>query len=325
MKPKLLEIQLTGSCNLKCIYCGNSEEYTHGTHASKDRILRAISELQPEKILFTGGEAFLNWKLLIEILDCLEIGKYHYILSSNLTLIDENEIDLLIDKYEFKTFHTSFNDLNDEMTYNVRGGSPEDRRKLINNIKHICARKIEIKVETILIPYTIEYLKEINELLYSLGVIEHKLECLICVGQASNDLLIDSLTILDKVLELYENKSNPSVLILTCFPMSPCLVGHKLFDIDKPDLRFNKCIDGIESCYLLANGKLLPCFLYPDENVEYMDTSYLEQWKNGNAFVGFREQHEKCTTCDYSQNNTEASRKVCNNGCRVLNYINSKS
>lgn len=325
MKPKLLEVQLTGSCNLKCLYCGNSEEYIHNSNASKDTILKAISELQPEKILFTGGEVYLNWKLLIEILDCLELGKYQYILSSNLTLINEKEIDILINKYGFKTFHTSFNDLNDEMTYKIRGGTPEDRRKLINNIKHICSRKMAIKVETMLIPDTIEYLKEINALLFSLGVIEHKLECLICVGQASKDLLIESQTILDKVLELYLNKNNQSVLILTCFPMSPCIMDHKLFYINKPDFIFNKCIDGIETCYLLANGTLLPCFLFPDKNITSTETSYLDQWENGKDFVGIRENNKKCTICDFFQNNTDASRKICNNGCSVLNYIKTNS
>ncbi len=278
--PKLLEVQLTGACNLGCLYCGNSEEFLHDSSADFDNVMAAILELSPERILFTGGEVYLEWKLLIKILETLKkTGKnYKFTLSSNLTMISTRELDLLIDYYCFDTFHSSFNDLDDEMSMKIRRNTKQGRENLIRNITHLCERQVDMKIETMLITGTIERLKEINSLLFSLGVRKHRLEFLIPVGQTRKEIIIDYEYALDKILELYKAKENTSCIIPSCIPIAPCNYSHELFNIRAVDLEFNKCVDGLESCYLMSNGKLLPCFIFPDDQIEDSNNSYSECW-----------------------------------------------
>ena len=325
--PKLLEIQLTGSCNLKCSYCGNSEKFLNDSSANIENIIRAIKELRPERILFTGGEVYLEWEALIKILNELRNQgvSYQYTLSSNLTIVTTEGLDLLIDTYGFDTFHSSFNDLNDEMSYAVRKNTPRGRLNLINNLKHLCQRGVNVRVETMLIAGTIEYLKEINELLFAIGVKNHKLEFLIPVGQTQDEIIIDYKTVLDKVLEFYKSKENDSKIIPCCFPIPPCEHPHKLFNLNEPDIEFNKCVDGIESCYLMSSGKLLPCFIFPEEAVNPAGKTYLEQWQEGSAFAWFRTGHEICKNCEVSSYNVNALHGICSNGCSSYNYIRTDS
>lgn len=319
--PTLLEVQLTGECNLKCSYCGNSEEYLTDSCASCDTVLRAVEELKPKSILFTGGEVYLEWELLLEILCILKKkNSYNYILSSNLTLINQKKLDCLIDNFGFSVFHSSFNDLTPEMTYSIRKGSPIERENLISNLRHLCERGMTVKVETMLIRDTVEKLYEINEFLYQLGVKYHKLEFLIPLGQAQRSKAIDYYYALDKILDLWKRKKNDSILVPCCCPVTPCMNDHPIFDVQSDDLIFNKCIDGTESCYLLSNGTLLPCFLFPDNQIGSQCTSYYEQWLYDKNFVGMRLPPSECTKCDYSYIDDD-SKNVCSSGCKVYNYV----
>jgi MoaA/NifB/PqqE/SkfB family radical SAM enzyme len=323
MKPKLLEIQLTGQCNLNCIYCGNSSDYINAGKIETEMAIKAIHELQPETILFTGGEAYLGWGVLLEILERLPKGKYGFILSSNLTLITEDDIDLLIDRYGFQTFHSSFNDLDDQMSAEIRGVTPRGRRNLMRNLSHISERGKKLKVETMMLPQIINRLKAINDLLVSLGVMHHKLEFLVPVGQADQDLALPVDVILDAIYNFYQTKHNDCLIEMSCFYASPCMTGHKLFDIDAEDFAFNKCVDGRESCYLLANGTPVPCFLFPDKEIDtnVKTDNLLTVWNTHPVFTGMRKSNEQCSTCGSYQHNETASRRKCNNGCAVWNYI----
>lgn len=328
MNPKILEIQLTPSCNFKCVYCGNSPDLVNGENLKKEYAIKAIEELNPETILFTGGEVYYAWNTLIEILDELKHKDFKYILSSNLSLISTNELKLLIDEYGFNTFHSSFNDLTESMTKDIRGVHSNLRARIIENIKYLTSRNVIVKIETMLIPHNIEHLSEINEFLSDLGVKYHKLEYLIPVGYADDDLLLSPEYITDKVYEFYTNKKNDTIIELTCFCISPCMeFTKKLFDIHQKDLVFNKCIDGRESCYLLSDGTLVPCFLFPEKesdiNVKTNDLLY--EWENNRIFKGFRQGNEECNDCEHYYHNDIDALKVCNNGCATYNYIKNRN
>lgn len=328
MNPKILEIQLTPACNMQCIYCGNSPDLLHGESLSTALALKAIEELNPETILFTGGEVYYAWDVLLEILDTVKHRGFNYILSSNLSLISTDELALLIDTYGFRTFHSSFNDLTEHMTGNIRKVNLKARARIIENIKYLASRGVTLKIETMLISPNTDHLTEINTLLYQLGVKYHKLEYLIPVGHANEALLLPPEVITEKILDFYHRKQNDTVIELTCFCLSPCMgFAEQLFAIDAPDFVFNKCIDGRETCYLLANGTLVPCFLFPENespiNVKTHDL--LDAWENHEIFAGFRQGNDDCNQCDHYQHNPNSSHPVCNNGCATLNYIKSRS
>lgn len=319
-----LEIQLTPRCNLKCIYCGNDQNLLFNSDIPIDFVLKAIQETKPKTILFTGGEIYLAWKLLIEILEKTKNIKYNKILSSNLTLISIDELKLLIEKYGFKTFHSSFNDLDDNMTTSIRKGNNFTRKKLIENLKFLAKCNIELKVETIIMKHTYKKLININKFLASLGVYHHKIQFLLPAGNANNNLILDKNTIISTIKNLYESKNKSSTIELTCYPYLACDDDCKeLFNFKEMDFIYNQCIDGRSSCYLLANGKLLPCFLYPYKysNINVKTHNLMYEFNNNKIFKKLRKDDEKCLACEKFYNNDIVGFKNCNHGCIVLDYL----
>lgn len=327
MYPELLEIQLTHKCNLQCTYCGNNPQLCQLPDLEKDLALKAIRELEPRKILFTGGEIYLAFKTLLAILDHIDISRYDLILSSNLTMFSIPKLKLLIDHYNFRTFHSSFNDLDELMSDHVRSASSLERENLIKNLEFLTLENCYVKVETILLPYTIKRLKEINSLLYKIGIRHHKIEFLIPLGNADWDMICPYQEIEEAILDLYYNKNNDSIIEMTCFYLTPC--SHKvdsLFELSEKngDFIYNQCIDGYKTCYLLANGQLLPCFLFPDNiyDMNIANHNAFDLWSEHELFKNFRLDNNDCNQCEYYTRKSNNSSK-CNNGCVVLNYITS--
>lgn len=322
-KVELLEVQLTGSCNLSCEYCGNSAKYTRDSVANVSKIIKAINELNPETILFTGGEVSLEWDMLINILDILKGRGFKYILSSNLTILNAEKLGKLIDEYGFDRFHSSFNDLTIEMSKSVRKATNMNRLALIENIKYLCDRHMDIRIETIITEKTLAHLCEINKFLFELGVKKHKLEFLIPLGQAVGLQTINYHVALDAAIKVYEAKDKNMKLIICCCPCTPCMIEHEIFKIKADDLEFNHCIDGTCSCYLLADGRLLPCFIFPDDLIKNKYESYMDQWLYGEEFAGMRKHNKECVDCDFYYENQNATSKLCSSGCKVFNYVSN--
>lgn len=328
MTPELLEIQLTHKCNLRCIYCGNNPDLISLPDLEIDIALKAISELKPKKILFTGGEVYLAFQTLITILNRLELASHEFILSSNLTSIPISDLELLIEKYHFRTFHSSFNDADVVMSHDIRGATAEERNHLSTNLKYLTQKKCNVKVETILLPQTIHKLVEINRCLHDLGVKHHKIEFLLPIGAADSDMLCTYGEIEDAILNLYHKKNNDSIIEMTCFYLTPCSQKtNKLFELSEKnkDFIYNECIDGHKTCYLLASGQLLPCFLFPENVYDTNVKSYnsYDIWTNHELFRNFRLDNDDCMQCEYYMRRDKGKTRKCNNGCTVLNYINS--
>ena len=209
------------------------------------------------------------------------------------------------------------------MSEKVRRVTPRGRRNLMRNLQHISERGKKLKIETMMLPQTIGCLKEINDLLFSLGVRHHKLEFLVPVGQADKELTLPVETILNAIYDFYQAKTNDCLIEISCFYASPCETGHQLFDLEAKDFIFNKCVDGRESCYLLANGTLVPCFLFPDKEIRanVNTDNLLTVWNSHPAFTGMRMNNDQCKACGSFQHNEISGTKKCNNGCAVWNYV----
>lgn len=322
-----LEIQLTPKCNLRCIYCGNDQKFIHGNNIKVDYALKAINDFKPKTVLFTGGEVYLAWNILIEILEKTKHLNYEKILSSNLTLISIQHLKKLIVDYDFKIFHSSFNDLDVLMTKVVRKGNESSRKNLIKNLKFLSTQNISLKVETIIMKDTVSKLKEINDFLFSIGVLHHKLEFLLPIGNATTELMASKYEIISAIKNLYKSKNKNSIIEITCYPYLACDEDSKeIFKIEAEDFIFNKCIDVRSSCYLLANGKLLPCFLFPEEdsNIHVTSNTLMYEFEHNAVFNTLRKVDEKCLKCDKYYNNNLPGYKKCNHGCIVLDYLLSK-
>lgn len=148
----------TLKCNFKCDYCYETEKGlswdNDGIEALKKYFKNAMKDYKILKLAFFGGETLLEWKRMASLLDYLnELQKEQefYLLPSattNAYLLDEEKIDAMIDKYDFKSFQISLD--GDEKSHN-------NTRKLhsgkgtfdivLGNLRKLIKKKITTKSE----------------------------------------------------------------------------------------------------------------------------------------------------------------------------------
>lgn len=131
----LVSYEMTSQCNLKCTHCcvdagGSKSTPSLDTKTSK-LILKKIVEWNPKAIMLSGGEPMFR-KDFFELLTYLRkiyIGKI--ILSTNATLISEENVDILSKNVE--QFEISIDGVNEETCAMVRGNGVFER--VVESIK----------------------------------------------------------------------------------------------------------------------------------------------------------------------------------------------
>ena len=100
-----LTLNVTRKCNLKCDYCFEDSEWRKGGNmafsiAKKaiDTFFTAPSNTPDWMVIFTGGEPLLNFNLLKEVVEYIDIKKLkvEYKIKTNATLLDDEKMDFLI-------------------------------------------------------------------------------------------------------------------------------------------------------------------------------------------------------------------------------------
>lgn len=115
-KLKLLILQVTQNCNLRCEYCVYSGDYQNRTHSNRkmqfyiakksmDYFIEHSRNVEQLLISFYGGEPCLNFKLIQQCVEYMEEaaeGKsVLYSLTTNATLLNKNIIDFFA-KHHFR-------------------------------------------------------------------------------------------------------------------------------------------------------------------------------------------------------------------------------
>ncbi len=145
--PKRIEIELSSSCNLRCIYC--PRQFVDNLHGFIDPVMlkKLIDELAPHPetilVLHRRGESLLHPNF-IEIMEYIR-GKFNTVqLATNATMLNEKNINAIIDTVTFLSFSI------DSPTLYEKTRPPAKYREVENNIKRFLRinRKKNNPVET---------------------------------------------------------------------------------------------------------------------------------------------------------------------------------
>ncbi|MFA5433083.1 MAG: radical SAM protein [Candidatus Paceibacterota bacterium] len=91
-KPKLLQVKMNNRCNGNCWFCIDRNNYD-ARIIDVDKMAEAIiSETEYKTIDITGGEPFLDFDILLELLKKIRPHKNEIILNTNGTLISKENI-----------------------------------------------------------------------------------------------------------------------------------------------------------------------------------------------------------------------------------------
>lgn len=95
-------ISITDDCNLKCIHCYNSKNYHTSRSQSKlefDKLIEQLYFLGLKQISISGGEPLLYFGKVLEIAEVCKTFGISTILTTNGTLLNNDNIPILLDKY----------------------------------------------------------------------------------------------------------------------------------------------------------------------------------------------------------------------------------
>lgn len=152
-KVRYLLIEVTGRCNLKCVYCYNSDfndEKLINQELPKEQILKIMNDAKDlgfNLIAFSGGEPFLRKDLLSIIINSpLPVS-----VLTNGTVVDEEIIDQLSKIKHFRELRFSLDGFVGNDITRGRGVG----KKVLKNLLYAHKKGIKVSINTMVTKYNI--------------------------------------------------------------------------------------------------------------------------------------------------------------------------
>lgn len=247
-----LEVGLTSSCNFKCDYCC-AYNRNDGQSLNAKEIIRILEDIPAlKRVRLSGGEVTLKFQ------DCVEVVAYcasrgiQTQLNSNGSLLNEERIQTLADA-GLTTIHISFNFTNRDDFSRYYHIPPATYDKIVENIRHFAATKVDTVVETLLFAETQEHLTEISARAYELGVKTHEIQNGIIMNHTGWKDIPAREQLRRAVAELIAAKPADGVLYFTCMDR----FAEKLGFQEQEGVYFPHCIEGKKQLHLHGNGDIL--------------------------------------------------------------------
>lgn len=163
-----LRLELTSHCNLKCLYCHNSEYSNRSDDMTTDEIIKLIGNLKAKypikKILLTGGEPLLKKGLFKIIRYINELG-IKVDMVTNGTLLTPVIIEKL-EKAGLKRIRISIDEIGNTSLYRV-GENPNKLWKIAKMISQVS--NIEVCIHTVCSNNNVKKLENIYKKVLEIG------------------------------------------------------------------------------------------------------------------------------------------------------------
>lgn len=298
---KLVHINLTNNCNLRCSHCYMAAGKTKEVRLDVDSILKIIDKINEKNgssdIVISGGEPFM-FPGLLDLLRKLSNNKIT--LFTNGTFIDENNYKAICEYCD--EVQISFEGITEECYEQIRGkGNYKKVRKAIELLK---SENMQIILAITLLPMMLDDVRNnlpefVTELNYSNLEVRINNEIEMTGNATEMDFSDYDKHISDEIILELLSKIKRSGAV-TEFP------GQK-------NVRFTNCGIGA-NIVINYDGRIYPChkfntpfFFEKDADMDDLFEKFDEINKNTSCnFI------KKCAGCEL--------RYVCAGGCRIDNY-----
>ena len=334
--PFYVDISITDSCNLKCVYC-----YAEATARNKNhidvglfaKIAKEIEEKGVHYMRIAGGEPFIHPNIN-EILDICGKIKMLKSISTNATLLDQRKVEKIIEN-EINWVVVSLDGVKKEINDFTRGKFDET----IKGIKLLVNNKVITKIACVVSSSNYNQIEEIVDFaenlgLYSVGFIlqsdvgrAHQQTNIALNPEQMNDFM-------NKVTELKIRSTKVKVHVI--FPYESCMPWELSTFLDKDKLNegWNEyvdieknddisCMAGITTCAVSSKGELFGCeqmLGFPELSAGNLGVNSFESlWDDFGELELLRNADKsmlptKCQNC----------LSYCGGGCRAQAYSYSK-
>lgn len=231
-----VEFTVTQLCNLRCEHCAVGEmlQDREETPLSVDLLLRRLDEIETlQTISITGGEPIVNPKIVRDVIKpllryCRDRGIYTQ-LNSNLTLPLARYEDWIED---LDVLHISYNYRDEEDFHRIVFGrakgevtlSTAERlyQQMIDNAKSLTKEGVFVSAESLLSPFTSQYIGQMHRTIAEMGCQRHEVHPLYTSDFADGMEVLTLDQYRDTIQRLLQNRDPKVWILLGTLPFYPC-------------------------------------------------------------------------------------------------------
>lgn len=317
-------ILLGDNCNFNCKYCLQKKQYKMPTEINPEiyNFIKKVSlnQKNPIRISFYGGEPFLYFDKIKEIVNKTKYINAYYSITTNGSLFDKEKINFL-NQYNF-TVYISWDGKNTDKFRDFDIFKNQNIKNLIFRLK-----KIDISAVISAKCYPLELCQDIEELKkeYTNNNKNHKTLKVyfneITDNGISEDFLNFNYTRLTNEVQTIINR-NPNILQNIKDPNYKCSV-EELFllqyiniiesynDCNKSSRIFAPCGDGIKMMEIDLDGNMYSCQNTRDIIGNIKNLDMIQYLVNYFKFDNTKDLYNNlCKTCDV--------RKICYSRCKLV-------
>jgi len=318
--PMNIQFEITSKCNEKCVHCYNywrnkSDTSNKTLNMSLSLFDKCMDEIIRHKVLhliFTGGEPFLNFDVLLHGIQRCVANKMSVSCNSNLLNVNDKKIKQL-KEVGLKHILTSLNSHN-PATNDFMVSHQGAHKKIVRNIQKMIDSGINISTNMIVSKYNLLDVYETAKLSHELGVKKIHVTRVVppsyICGEMRKDFSFD-----DKKMEAVFNQidnisSDIPIEVKTLIPYPLCA----LKDLDKyKNLVGRPCAAGKRAMSIDSEGRGHACWHMTQDFgsivEEGLDVVWdkMGEWRSGQLIP------VECKKCPYLA--------LCGGGCRVAGNV----
>lgn len=298
LNPKIVVLELTYKCNIKCIHCSVNYNYIDSDLSSSEwiSILHKLKQEGTEKIILSGGEPLL-YKGFWEVLDYATKNFKNVGITSNGIAILNQDIIKNLKRFNAKEVQISIDGLKEQHDY-IRGKG--NFEKSIEAIKLLKENNFKVYTMTVLSIKNYEYLEEIVETLSSFNVDRMGFERFTPTGRGTElDIALSS-----KELKLCFNEYLKLKKKYSLNFNDPFFSVKECEDFSNLFFATNGCLAGIQNFAISNRGELKLCTRLPHTLGKVLDidlNKIIKQNRIANDLF-YRKLEGKCSSCKYIYN-----------------------
>ena len=323
--PRVMAVELTRRCNLKCIHCRAtaSETAPEGELSTEEykALIDNVTTFASPILILTGGEPLLR-KDLYEIAEYASGKGLRVAVSTNGTLVDEEVAEKLVAS-GVKSASISIDGSTAEIHDDFRQ-QPGAFDASIKGMKILQDAGINVQVNTSLTKRNMHDLEDIFDLVKKIDAWAWHVFMLVPTGRGDADEELITADDYERILNyIYEkNRDEDMEIKPTCAPQYYRIMRQRAakdkipVDVEHFGLnaRTRGCLAGMGFVFISYKGEVFPCGYYPKKAGNVREEPFKKIWEESELFNTLRDFDRykgACGSCGYI--------KVCG-GCRARAY-----
>ena len=316
-RPTKIQIDITNKCNFDCLYCYNkNNDFLRKREMTDSELLllvdKIIEEVNPVVVSFSGGEALLRKKTLIQAISKLQNKDIDTWLTTNASLMDVDTA-LQLKKVVLNKIFTNI-DSDEKCIHDNLRGKEGSYLKSLDIIKDLVKIFGPDNVITTLVVTKENYkdVVSVAKLSKKLGVNKFHLLDFIPISKESQKLMLSKDEWLELKKQINTSDIQKNIKLQLCHAF--LFMSEEYTKMDFPF-----CMAGKFTMIITASGDVVPCNHLKKKEFfcgNALQENLLDIWRESSLFKKFR-------FYDYADKGCDKCKrfKKCAGGCKAMSYM----